>query len=107
MVNPMPRARVRCRTDGNHAEIREAFRQLGCSVADTSRLGDGFPDLLVGYRRRNLLVEVKDGSKSPSRRKLSDDEAKFHAEWRGQVAVVETVDDVARLIAAHNPMLWE
>lgn len=81
------------RVDANHARIVKAFRQMGCSVHDTSRLGGGFPDLVIGKHGLNVLVEIKDGSKPPSARKLTDDEAQFHAAWKGRVATVLDVDD--------------
>lgn len=80
--------------DANHAEIAAAFRQLGYSVADTSRLGSGFPDLVVAKAGRTVLVEVKDGAKPPSKRKLTKDEQTFADAWRGEYRVVESVDDV-------------
>lgn len=82
------------RVDANHAEIVAAFRQLGYSVADTSRLGNGFPDLVVAKAGRTVLVEVKDGAKPPSARKLTEDEQTFAGAWRGEYRVVESVDDV-------------
>ena len=52
-----PRAR---RVDGNQAVIVGALRAAGCFVDDTSRLGDGFPDLVVGTREGLIYtVEVK------------------------------------------------
>ena len=89
------------RTDDNHKEIVKAARSLGCSVADTSAVGNGFPDLVIGVyagRRINLMVEVKDGKKSASRRKLTEDQVEFHKGWRGQIAIVETVQDLVNLI---------
>lgn len=88
------------KVDDNQAEIVAAFRRMGCSVAITSAVGDGFPDLVVGYRRHNLLVEVKDGSKPPSKQRLTDDQMKFHGNWRGPVYVVKDVGDAAALINA-------
>ena len=40
------------------------------------------------------LVEVKDGKKKPSDRKLTPDEEEFHREWLGSIAVIESIDDV-------------
>lgn len=92
--------RMAARVDANHSEIVATFRKLGCSVLDLSRVGKGCPDLLIGlpWSRLNILVEVKDGTKSPSRRKLTKDEAVFFDEWKGQVALAESVDDVIKLI---------
>lgn len=83
--------------DANHAEIAAAFRQLGYSVADTSRLGNGFPDLVVARSGRTVLVEVKDGAKPPSARKLTPDEQQFRDAWRGDYVVVESLTDVEKV----------
>lgn len=85
--------RQRARVDGNHAEIVQALRAAGCTVLHLHQVGAGCPDALVGIDGRNLLLEIKDGSKPPSRRALTPDEAAFHASWRGQIAVVSTVDE--------------
>lgn len=87
--------------DGNQAEIVKAARSLGCSVAITSTIGGGFPDLVIGIyvgRRINLLVEVKDPTKPKADRVLTKDQVEFHEAWRGQVNVVETVQDLVDLI---------
>ena len=81
------------RTDANQSAIVAALRQRGASVEIIARLGEGLPDLLVGYRRRNLLMEVKVG-----RRKLTPAEAKWHAAWRGQVAVVRSEAEALALL---------
>ena len=86
------------RTDSNQTEIVKAFRTMGCSVHCTHMVGDGFTDLVVGFRGRNHLVEVKDGAKAPSQRKLTQDEAKFHREWRGRCDIVETINEVIALV---------
>lgn len=52
------------KVDGNHSEIIKALRQIGASVADTSRIGQGFPDAVVGFRGRNFMLEFK--GKQPS-----------------------------------------
>ena len=50
-------------------------------------------DLLVGWRERNYLVEIKDGEKPPSARTLTADQREWHAAWAGQVLVAESVED--------------
>lgn len=67
-----------------------ALRQLGCTVQDLASVGGGCPDILVGFRGRNLCLEIKDGSKPPSARTLTPEQRVWHHEWRGQVLVVES-----------------
>ena len=57
-------------------------------------MGRGFPDLVVGIHGITDLVEVKDGSKPPSGRKLTPDQVTFFDNWLGSVRVVNNVDDV-------------
>jgi hypothetical protein len=82
------------RTDENHSEIIKAFRKYGCSVLDTSQLGGGAPDVIIGRWGRCVCVEIKDGAKVPSARKLTPLEVKFKREWKGAYALVESLDDV-------------
>ena len=82
------------RTDANHVEIINAFRALGCSVQDLSAVGRGVPDIIVGHRGANYLVEIKDGSKHPSARRLTSDQVTWHNAWRGQNCVIKSVDEV-------------
>ena len=86
------------RIDANQNEIVAALRGIGATVAITSTLGKGFPDLVVGYRGKNYLLEIKDGNKPPSARKLTDDEQQWHECWRGQVAVIESPHDAMKLV---------
>lgn len=91
-------------TDDNQAAIVRALRSVGASVYVTSRLGGGFPDLAVGYRGRTELLEVKDGTKPPSRRALTPDEERFVRSWRGRpVVVVESIVEALRAIGVPPP----
>lgn len=89
---------TRARTDANQSKIIRALEQIGCTVADTSAVGIGFPDIVVGFRGRSLLIEIKDGAKPPSKRKLTPDQQIFKAEWRGQYAVVKDVDEAIAVV---------
>lgn len=87
------------RVDGNHAEIARALEATGCYVQSLAAVGNGVPDLLVGRAGAMVLMEVKDGRRSPSDRRLTPDQVKWHAEWRGPpVVVVLSVDDALRAI---------
>lgn len=90
------------RTDANHAAVVGCLRACGCVVQSLAAVGGGVPDLLVWHRatRRVLLVEVKDGRKPPSERRLTPDQVRWHAEWQGApLHVVERAEDVPALLA--------
>ena len=89
---------VVARVDANQKEIVAELRKLGASAVAIHEIGRGCPDLLVGTLGINYLLEVKDGTKPPSRRRLTPDEAKWHQEWAGQVAVVNSVEEAIRLV---------
>lgn len=82
--------RYAAKTDANHADLVRLLRDMGAYVIDCAHVGDGFPDLLVGWRGKWTLVEIKDGAKSPSRRRLTPDQIPLHAECerRGLPCVV-------------------
>ena len=91
--------RFAARTDANQREIVRVLRQLGATVCDLSGVGKGCPDILVGFRGKTYLAEIKDGAKPPSARKLTPDEKQFHESWRGRpVSVVECVPDALEMI---------
>jgi Holliday junction resolvase len=71
------------KVDANHGQIVEALRSAGASVTSLAAVGSGVPDLLVGYAGMWLLFEVKDGTKSPSRRRLTPDQEEWIKASRG------------------------
>lgn len=90
----------RKRKDENHASVVRHLVAVGATVTDLSDVGGGCPDLLVGFRRANYLLEIKDGSKSASRRKLTWDQVLYHSTWQGQVCVVCDEKEALRAIGA-------
>jgi hypothetical protein len=87
------------KVDANQAEIVEALRAIGCTVQLLHMVGQGCPDLLVGYRGHNWLLEVKDGNKPPSRRRLTDDEQEWFNEWNGTAVVVNSVEEAIAAVS--------
>lgn len=84
------------RTDANHADIVKAFRDLGCSVFDTSRVAGGFPDILVGKNGITVLVEIKaDGKK-----KFTPAQDMFMLNWKG--SAVSRIQDLEGVITLVN-----
>ena len=88
------------KTDANQAEIVAALRAAGATVESLHRVGGGVPDILVGYRGRSYPVEIKDGSKPPSARTLTPDQVRWHAAWKGDVYVVESVAEALAVLRA-------
>lgn len=67
--------------DGNHGEIVDALRKAGASVLDLAAVGGGAPDLLVGYRGVNYLIEIKDPSQKGAG--LQQNQIDWIDAWRG------------------------
>jgi hypothetical protein len=84
--------------DANQPRIVEQLRKLHVSVRVLSMVGEGFPDLILGFRKMCFIIELKDGSLPPSKRKLTPEEQKFADTWRGQYAVCETLEEILIVI---------
>lgn len=78
------------RVDENQKQIVRFLREQGVSVAVTSGMGKGFPDLVCGYKGINILLELKDGNKSLSAQSLTPEQRIWHLAWKGQINVVNT-----------------
>jgi len=85
--------RTVARVDGNQKEIVAGLRRVGADVQHIHTVGHGCPDIAVGFRGVNYLLEIKTATGT-----LTDDEALWHATWRGQVDVVRSLDDALRVI---------
>jgi hypothetical protein len=90
--------RLAARKDDNQTLIVKQLRQLGYSVYVTSMVGKGFPDLVIGKHNKNYLVELKNGSKPPSKRTLTDDQIDFIDKWQGTVIVAHDLDGILNQI---------
>ena len=77
------------RVDGNQAEIVSALRAIGATVQHLHTIGKGCPDLLVGFRGENYLLEVKKDSKA----KLTPDEVGWQSVWKGSIFTVSSVTE--------------
>lgn len=87
------------RIDANHEQVVSALRAAGASVQSLAGVGKGVPDLLVGFQGKTLLMEIKDGRKTPSERRLTEDQVRWHGAWRGgPLAVVDGVDAALRML---------
>jgi hypothetical protein len=85
------------KVDANQGRIVEALRHSGCWVWSLAGAGNGCPDLLV-WRDGYHLLEVKDGSRPPSERRLTPAEERFHAQCPGPVYVVNSVAEALQAV---------
>ena len=87
--------------DINQPAIVRELRSLGASVQPLHAVGDGCPDLLVGYRDKNYLIEIKnlDGRG----RKLTNDQIKWHIKWHGEVVIATSpIEAVGYILGEEN-----
>lgn len=83
--------RYAAKRDANEREIIKALRKLGAEVYELS--SRSIPDLLIGWRGQNYLVEVKQ-----EKGKLTKDQERFHQTWTGQVAIIRSVDEAVTFL---------
>lgn len=81
------------RKDNSHADIEKGLRQAGFSVADTSRLGHDFPDLVIGKHGIDAKVECKTEDRRKNGVKtaqelLSEGQEDFASQWKGSPVIV-------------------
>ncbi len=82
------------RVDDNLKEIVAAYRALGCFVHVTNDAWDA----TVQWGGITDLIEVKDGKKSPSRRKKTPAQVKLHDAM--MIRMITGLDQVADHVAA-------
>jgi Holliday junction resolvase len=82
------------RVDNCQVQVVKALRDLGATVQHLHAVGKGCPDIVVGFKGKNLLLEIKDGDKKV----LTPDQVNWHKLWKGQVNVVTSVDDAKLLL---------
>ncbi len=79
--------------DKHQAAIVDVLRSVGASVTLLHEVGKGCPDLLVGFRGKNYLFEIKSekGTLTP-RQEL------WFETWRGHATVIRTIDEALHLL---------
>ena len=88
--------RTKARKDANQAEIVERLKKElpECSIQSLHNVGRGVPDLLVGYKDRNFLFEIK----SQRFANLTNSQIDWHMAWKGQINVVVNFDTVLDIL---------
>ncbi len=84
--------------DINQAEIIKALRERGATVCVLSGVGMGIPDLIVGHRGKNYLMEIKNPK---TKGKLTQRQIRWKEEWQGGAYhIVETAAEACFVIGA-------
>ena len=87
------------RTDLNQKKIVTALRKkLNCSVYVTHDQHNGFPDIVVGFKGKNFLFEIKKSEKC----KLTKHQVVFHQKWTGQINTVISFEEILKIIEKNN-----
>lgn len=86
----MTRSYAFSKKDDNHDELTAIYLSLGCSCEDTSSVGAGFPDAIVGCAGITDMVEFK-----AEEGKLEPSQQTFYERWRGsEVWIIRSQADV-------------
>ena len=90
--------RRNAKVDVNQPEIVKALRKHGATVLITSQLKNCF-DILVGYNGINYIMEIKDGTLPPSKKRLTEGELKFKESWvGGEYYIIESIEQAIKTI---------
>lgn len=87
------RVRTASKVDSNQPAIVQAARNMGASVHHLNKVGDGMPDLLIGFLGNNLLWEVKNPKTCKPQNALTDDQKVWHMNYQGNVDIIWTIEE--------------
>ena len=93
--------RARGKIDSNQTAVVQALRAAGMTVWVTSAMGNGSPDLVVGWKGLSVLIELKDGDKVPSAQALTVAEQEFCDSWAGQWCVATSAEGAVLAVIEH------
>lgn len=77
------------RTDDNQHDLVEALKKIGAKCYYIKEP----VDLIVGFRGRNVLLEVKREDKRGRESAITKSQAEFIEGWPGEIHVVYTIDE--------------
>jgi hypothetical protein len=88
---------LKARVDANQKAIVKALRDAGMTVQHLHGVGQGCPDLVVGYshngKKYNVLLEIKEKDG-----RLTPQQIIWHSGWRGQVSVVSSAEEAVKVV---------
>lgn len=86
------------RKDANHVPVADHIASLGWIVLDLAQYGAPV-DLAVSKGNKCALVEIKDGAKPPSKRKLTEDGQALRDRWESPYLIVTSPEDAEQQLA--------
>lgn len=86
-----------CRVDANQKKIVEALRNAGASVKLVHTVKN-FCDAIVAYNSSIYIVEIKDGTKSASTKKLTPGEQGYKDEIESRGCAYHVVENVRQAL---------
>lgn len=91
------------RIDANHKKIVAALRDCGATVISLAPVGSNVPDLVVGFRGTNYLLEIKRAELQKyaphgGERQRIERQKEWRDAWRGQAEIVYDVDQALQVI---------
>jgi hypothetical protein len=91
------------KVDDNHAELVRLWRNMGAVVLPLASVGDGVPDVLVGFRQKWTPVEIK--NLAGRGRKLTPAQVLLHGEIKRAglpLAIVTNEDEALAILGARR-----
>jgi hypothetical protein len=87
------------RRDPNHKQVKQALLDAGVRVLDVSHHAGLGCDLIAdGNFGGPVFIEIKDGTKPPSARRLTDSEIRLQLLFPGSYFVVLTPEEALRAV---------
>lgn len=83
------------RVDANQPSIVEGLRAIGATVLHIHMVALNSPDIVVGHHGKNYLFEIK-----IEKGRLLAGQRRWHKLWRGQVAVIRSLEDALFIMGA-------
>jgi len=88
-----------CKKDANHNSVVVALQTVGAYVLDMSHVGRGFPDLIVGFQSKTILMEIKNPKTAYGKKGLNKNQLKWKELWTGGTyCVVDSPEAALRMI---------
>lgn len=95
------------KVDANHAAVVSALEEAGAQVTSLATVGNGVADLLVSWNGAWSVIEVKDGAKVPSARKLTKLQQHWISKQNAMVYVVTSpMEALEALAAMRKEVTW-